>query len=71
MLLPGDLIQNYELTLLPHTQDSLTWFPTLTSPKFQGAESTAPFPQMSNRHIQTQRVQNRTSESTHSLSTRP
>lgn len=69
MLLPGDLIQNYELTLLPHTQDSLTWFSTLTSPEFQGAEPTASFPRMSNRHNQTQRVQNRASESTHSLST--
>lgn len=33
-----------ELTLLPHTQDSLPWLPTLTSPEFQGAESTAAFP---------------------------
>ena len=69
MLLPGDLIQNYELAFLPHTQDSLTWFSTLTSPEFQDAEPTASFPQMPNRHNQTQRVQNRTSESTHSLST--
>lgn len=69
MLLPGDLIQNYELAFLPHTQDSLTWFSTLTSPEFQDAEPAASFPQMPNRHNQTQRVQNRTSESTDSLST--
>ena len=69
MLLLGDLIQNYELAFLPHTQDSLTWFSTMTSPEFQDAEPTASFPQMPNRHNQTQRVQNRTSESTHSLST--